>query len=88
MAKSKSKNQPRRIWRKVLLAVGGGIFFLLLFVAAFNYNPFEGSLPSLRVAVPRCVNFLVRKQNLADDFDPFPEPKFWPKNGLDTAESA
>jgi len=77
MAKSKSKNQPRRIWRKVLLAVGGGIFFLLLFVAAFIYNPFEGSLPSLRDAVPRGVNFFVRKQNLADDFDPFPEPKFW-----------
>ena len=77
MAKSKPKNQKRRIWRKLLLSVFGLVVFALMFVSAFIYNPFEGSLPSLRDAVPRGVNFFVRKQNLADDFAPFPEPKFW-----------
>lgn len=77
MAKSKSKTKKRRIWRTLLLSALGLIVFLLMFVSAFIFNPFEGSLPSLRDAVPRGVNFFVRKQNLADDFDPFPEPKFW-----------
>ena len=77
MAKSKPKNQNRRIWRPILLSVLGLVVFALMFVSAFIYNPFEGSLPSLRDAVPRGVNFFVRKQNLGDDFAPFPEPKFW-----------
>ena len=77
MAKSKPKNQKRRIWRTLLLSALGLFVFLLMFVSAFIYNPFEGSLPSLRDAVPRGVNFFVRKQNLAADFDPFPEPRFW-----------
>jgi len=77
MAKSKPKTKKRRIWRTLLLSVAGLIVFLLMFVSAFIYNPFEGSLPSLRDAVPRGVNFFVRKENLSEDFDPFPEPKFW-----------
>lgn len=77
MAKSKSKNQKRPIWRKLLLSVLGLFVFALMFVSAFIYNPFEGSLPSMRDAVPRGVNFFVRKQQLAEDFAPFPEPKFW-----------
>ncbi len=77
MAKSKPKQKKRRIWRTLLISVFGLGVFLLMFVAAFIFNPFEGSLPELRDIVPRGVNFFVRKQNLAEDFDPFPEPRFW-----------
>lgn len=76
MAKPKPKGS-RRILRKIGIALGALVLFLLLFVAAFVFNPFEGSLPELRDAVPRDVNFFVRKERLADDFDPFPTPKFW-----------
>lgn len=76
MAKPKPKGS-RRILRKLGIVFGGLVLFLLLFVAAFIFNPFEGSLPELRDAVPRDVNFFVRKERLADDFDPFPQPKFW-----------
>ena len=78
MAKSKSKTTNRRIWRTLLLTLFGLVLFLLMFVAAFIFNPFEGSLPELRDIVPRDVNFFVRKQRLAEDFDPFPLPHFWP----------
>ena len=77
MAKSKPKKQARRPWRTLLLSALGLVIFLLMFVATFIFNPFEGALPSLRDAVPRGVDFFVRKQGLADDFDPFPEPRFW-----------
>lgn len=77
MAKSKPKKQRRQLGRKLLLSALGLLVFLLMFVSAFIYNPFEGSLPSLRDAVPRGVNFFVRKQGLVDDFAPFPEPRFW-----------
>jgi hypothetical protein len=77
MAKKKQKQKKLRIWRALLLTFGGGIVFLLMFVAAFIFNPFEGSLPELRDIVPRGVSFFVRKQMLSEDFDPFPEPKFW-----------
>jgi len=77
MAKSKPKHKKRRIWRTVLISVLGLVVFLLMFVAAFIFNPFEGSVPELRDIVPRGVNFFVRKQNLAEDFRSFPEPKFW-----------
>lgn len=76
MTKSKPKRK-HRIWRTLLLALGGLALFLLLFVAAFLFNPFEGSLPEMRDIVPRGVNFFVRKQRLAGDFDPFPVPRFW-----------
>ena len=74
MAKPKPK---RRIWRTLAITVGGIALFLLLFVAAFIFNPFESSLPELRDVVPRGVNFFARKARLGDDFDPFPEPRFW-----------
>lgn len=80
MAKSKSKSKarpPRRIWRTLLLTVVGLVVLLLLFVSAFVFNPFEGSLPEVRDIVPRGVNFFVRKQDLADDFAQFPKPRFW-----------
>ena len=76
MAKSKPKPK-RRIWRTLLLSLLGLVVFLLMFVAAFIFNPFEGSLPELRDIVPRDVNFFVRKRGLAEDFEPFPEPRFW-----------
>jgi hypothetical protein len=76
MAKPKPKGS-RRILRKAAITLGVLVLFLLLFVAAFVFNPFEGSLVELRDAVPRGVNFFVRKQRLADDFDTFPQPKFW-----------
>jgi hypothetical protein len=76
MAKPKPKGS-RRILRKVGIALGGLVLFLLLFVAAFVFNPFEGAAGELRDVVPRGVNFFVRKQRLADDFAEFPKPRFW-----------
>lgn len=76
MAKSKSKPR-RRIWRTLgisLLVVG---LLLFMFVSAFVFNPFEGSVVELRDVVPRGVNFFVHKERLADDFAEFPEPRFW-----------
>lgn len=78
MAKSKPIPKKRRIWRTLLLTLMGLVVFLLMFVAAFIFNPFESSLPELRDIVPRDVNFFVRKQGLSEDFDPFPQPRFWP----------
>jgi hypothetical protein len=76
MAKSKPKRLRRWLRTALITLLGIGIF-LLLFVAAFIFNPFEASLPELRDIVPRGVNFFVRKQHLGRDFDPFPEPRFW-----------
>lgn len=76
MAKPKPK-RGRRLLRNLGIALGALVLFLLLFVAAFLFNPFEASLPELRDAVPRDVNFFVRKERLADDFETFPQPKFW-----------
>jgi hypothetical protein len=76
MAKPKPK-RARRLLRNLGITVAALVMFVLLFVAAFVFNPFEGSLTSLRDAVPRGVNFFVMKENLADDFDTFPTPKFW-----------
>ncbi|MEO6594426.1 MAG: hypothetical protein ABIP94_06715 [Planctomycetota bacterium] len=77
-----SKPKPSRI-RRLLKALGITVaaltVFLLLFVAAFIFNPFEGTLPELRDVVPRGVNFFGRKLRLAADFMSFPEPKFWPE---------
>ncbi|MBL8756070.1 MAG: hypothetical protein JNK15_22445 [Planctomycetes bacterium] len=76
MAKPKPKRGRR--WLRILgITLGSIVLFLLLFVVAFLFNPFEGSLPEVRDAVPRGVNFFARKARLADDFDPFPTPKFW-----------
>jgi len=77
MAKSKPKQKKRPIWRTLLIIVLGLGVAALLFIAAFIFNPFESSLPELRDIVPRGVNFFVRKERLAEDFDPFPEPRFW-----------
>jgi hypothetical protein len=67
----------RRLLRNLAITVVALVMFVLLFIAAFVFNPFEGSLASLRDAVPRGVNFFVLKEGLADDFEEFPKPKFW-----------
>ena len=78
MAKTKTTpRRSRRIWRNLLLTVLGLAVFLLMFVSAFVFNPFEGSLPELRDIVPRGVNFFVRKRALDEDFAAFPVPRFW-----------
>ncbi|HEB53164.1 MAG TPA: hypothetical protein ENI87_07920 [bacterium] len=91
MAKKSKPKPKKRIWRALLLTVLGLGVFLLMFVSAFVFNPFEGALPELRDVVPRGVNFFVRKRGLAADFDPFPEPRFWPAlsaaNGFDAVEN-
>lgn len=74
MAKPKPR---RRLWRTLAITCAGLVVFLLLFIAAFVFNPFEGTLAELRDIVPRDVNFFLRKEGLADDFDGFPRPKFW-----------
>lgn len=74
---SKAPAKKRKLLRNLAIVLGSLVLFVLLFVAAFVFNPFEGSYPDVRDAVPRGVNFFVRKQRLADDFATFPEPKFW-----------
>jgi len=73
----KPKPKRLRILRTLGIVAGSLLVFLLLFVLAFVFNPFEASLPELRDIVPRGVNFFVRKQRLAADFATFPEPQFW-----------
>jgi hypothetical protein len=74
MTKPKRK---RKIWKTLGITLGVLVTFVLLFVVAFVFNPLEGTLPDVRDVVPRDVNFFVRKERLASDFDEFPAPKFW-----------
>ena len=69
----------RKFWK--FLGIGSALFVVLalLFVLAFIFNPFEGSLPDMRELVPRDTDYFVRKTDLRDDFTQFPEPKFWQK---------
>lgn len=67
----------RRLLRTLGIVAVAFVVFLLLFVAAFIFNPFEGSMAHLPGIVPRDINFFARKQRLADDFTEFPEPRFW-----------
>src|SRR5262245_54933294 len=73
----KPKSRVRRLLRNLGIAAVALVVFLLLFVAAFIFNPFEGSMAHLPGIVPRDINFFARKQRLADDFTEFPEPRFW-----------
>lgn len=75
--KPKSPARGRRLLRNLAIALGALLVFLGLFVVAFVFNPLEGSLPEVLDAVPRDVNFCVRKQALADDFADFPVPRCW-----------
>ena len=74
---SKAPKKKRRLLRTLAIAIGSLVAFLVLFVLAFIFNPFEGSVPDVRDVVPRGVNFFARKQLLAQDFETFPEPRFW-----------
>ncbi len=69
--------RSKKFWKVLGSAVALFVALLLLFVVAFIFNPFEGSLPDMREVVPRDVDFFVRKLDLRDDFATFPEPKFW-----------
>ena len=74
--------RARKLFKILGTALGLLVILLLLSVAIFVFNPFEGSLADLRFAVPRDVDFFVRKLNLEDDFDEFPEPHFWGELGI------
>ncbi|MCA8976031.1 MAG: hypothetical protein KDC98_15015 [Planctomycetes bacterium] len=74
---SKTPKKKSRILKRIAVVIGALIAFLLLFVGAFVFNPFEGTVRDVRDLVPRGVNFFARKQHLADDFVVFPEPKLW-----------
>ncbi|MBL8723042.1 MAG: hypothetical protein JNK49_03305 [Planctomycetes bacterium] len=75
--KSKSPGRARRLLRTLAIVLSALVLFLGLFVVAFVFNPFEGRLPEVLDAVPRDVNFCVRKAELAYDFADFPEPHCW-----------
>ncbi|MHC4078702.1 MAG: hypothetical protein ACYST0_09740, partial [Planctomycetota bacterium] len=51
------------------IAVTSVVILVLLAVAAFVYNPFEGSLPAMKDVVPRNVDFCLRKADLIADFE-------------------
>jgi len=59
------------------VSLGVSVVMLLTAVAIFVFNPFEGSLADVRYAVPRDVDFFLRKVDLKYDFEEFPEPWFW-----------
>ncbi|MBK8975981.1 MAG: hypothetical protein IPM29_08650 [Planctomycetes bacterium] len=67
----------KKTWKILGVTLGLGALLLLLFVVAFVYNPFEGSLADIRELVPRNVEWFVRKADLREDFKEFPEPLFW-----------
>ncbi|MCR9246493.1 MAG: hypothetical protein NXI31_15785 [bacterium] len=75
--KTKKPKSKKQLLKKIALVLTVLVAFLLLFVAAFIFNPFEGSVRDVRDLVPRGVNFFARKTLLAEDFYEFPEPKFW-----------
>ncbi|MHC5063519.1 MAG: hypothetical protein ACYTG5_06045 [Planctomycetota bacterium] len=67
----------KKFWK--ILGVSTAILatLLLLFVVAFIFNPFEGSLADMRELVPRNIDYFVRKTDLSEDFSEFPQPHFW-----------
>jgi len=69
--------RTRKVLRIFAITAATLAVLLLLAVAVFVYNPFEGSLPDMRYAVPRDVDYFVRKVNLLDDVSEFPAPLFW-----------
>ena len=76
---SASAMRKKKLLKNILLTLLVLTSLVLLFIAAFLYNPFEGSLADFRRVVPRDVDFFVRKERLGEDFpaDRFPEPHFW-----------
>lgn len=69
--------RSRKLLKIFGISAGLLLVVLLLSVAIFVFNPFEGSLPDLRFSVPRDVDYFLRKVDLQDDFSDFPEPLFW-----------
>jgi hypothetical protein len=69
--------RKKRLFKILGVSVGALVIFLLLFAAAFVFNPFEGSLADIRGVVPRRIDFFLRKPDLAGDFAEFPEPLFF-----------
>lgn len=71
--------QSRTKKRLKIVGVSLGVLLvvLLIAVAVFVFNPFEGSLPDMRYAAPRDIDFFLRKLDLRYDFSEFPEPWFW-----------
>lgn len=67
----------RKVLQRGAIAAAGLLALGLIFLTAFVFNPFEGSLADMRDVVPREVDFFLRKTDLADDFTEFPEPRFW-----------
>ncbi len=63
-----------RITGILLLVLGFAGFFAF---TALVWNPFEGTVPEIRKAVPRNVDFFVGKRDLAGDFTEFPVPYFY-----------
>ncbi len=51
------------------ISVASVAIIIVLLVAAFVYNPFEGSLPAVKDVVPRNVDFCLRKADLLGDFE-------------------
>ena len=74
-------NRMRKATKKRLKIIGISLAAMLVLVLAsmaiFVFNPFEGSLPDMRYAAPRDVDFFLRKVDLTYDFSEFPEPWFW-----------
>ncbi len=67
----------KKFWK--ILGVSTAILatLLLLFVVAFVFNPFEGSLGDMREMVPRNIDYFARKTDMREDFSEFPRPEFW-----------
>ena len=82
------KPKARKLWKTLGVTFLVSVLLLLLAVVAFVFNPLEGTLRDVRDAVPREVDFFLRKQaltaDLADDngkfqlaADELPKPGFW-----------
>ena len=61
--------RAKKILKITSIVVVSLAMLLLFLVAFFLFNPFEGSLPEIRDAVPRSVDFYIHKANLTDDFE-------------------
>ncbi len=76
--KTRPGKAKRPLWMK--LTIVGGVLFALFFILfwVFLYSPFEGEYEGDLVAlIPPDIQFLIRKTNIRNDFEDFPEPMFW-----------
>lgn len=81
MARTNGKPAHRGGFRRLLrlLLIVFGIFVFVLFSATFTlvFNPLEGAFGDVTMAVPRGVDFCLRKERLAEEFAAFPIPAGW-----------